>query len=91
MKKYGRSELSKMNKNNLINIIIELQENIIISRDMIEGKGRPKKEISNNTKNKILHMHFSGKSSREIGKATNLSHTKILQIIKETEIPNEKN
>lgn len=82
MEKYGRGELSKKNKNDLINIIIELQENIVLTKDMINREGRPKKEITDEMKKTILELHKEGKGTRYIAEAVGLSHTKIAQLLK---------
>lgn len=83
MKKYQRSELAKMNKNDLMNLIIEIQDNIILTKDMANRNGRPKLKISEETKNNILFLHHQGKGSRYIGEAVGMSHTKVTQILKE--------
>lgn len=82
MKKYARGELSKKNKNDLINIIIELQENIVLTKDMINREGRPKKEITAEMKKTILELRKGGKGTRYIAEAVGLSHTKIAQLLK---------
>lgn len=83
MKKFQRSELTKMNKNELVNLIIEIQENIILTKDMANRNGRPRMKISDEVKNNILFLHNQGKGSRYIGEAVGISHTKITQILKE--------
>lgn len=83
MKKFQRSELTRMNKNELVNLIIEIQENIILTKDIANRNGRPKMEISDEVKNNILFLHNQGKGSRYIGEAVGMSHTKVTQILKE--------
>lgn len=83
MKKFQRSELTRMNKNELVNLIIEIQENIILTKDMANRNGRPKMKISDEVKNNILFLHSQGKGSRYIGEAVGMSHTKVTQILKE--------
>lgn len=82
MKKYGRGELSKKNKNDLINIIIELQENIVLTKDMINREGRPKIEVTNEMKKTIIELRKEGKGTRYIAEAVGMSHTKVAQLLK---------
>lgn len=82
MKKYEKGELSKKNKNDLIDIIIDLQENIILTKDMINREGRPKIEITSEMKKIIIELRKEGKGTRYIAEAVGLSHTKVAQLLK---------